>query len=249
MFKEEPRTKSKVGQVYILLAMAGFFISNAGFAGSIGYDSNTVDDTGFLFAAKGPSTDIRNCKAETRPGRTVDGYRAITYIDCEQQHNNALDPVFTTNSPHLRLDILLTRMEQKVVHGSGIFPVFPANLYGDINISSQSASITNPNAHGFLSLASISTDLVNEIEPYPIYGAIIENGCIGTPEAEFNLTLVSRILHGMDSIGALHLHDDVVGKGYYKFKFTVRADMGDGNVSDYIFSGDANSTCTGQLSF
>ena len=73
------------------------------------------------------------------------------------------------------------------------------------------------------------------------------NGCTGVP-ATFDLTLDSSVYRISTGVvfGSVHLVDEVEGWGYYNFEYTIRARDENGNVSDFIFSGDADSFCTGQ---
>ena len=87
-------------------------------------------------------------------------------------------------------------------------------------------------------------------EPNALFQGIIWNGCVGIP-ATFDLTLDSSIyrISTGEVFGSVHLVDEVEGHGYYNFKYTIRATDEDGNVSDFVFSGDADSVCTTQANF
>jgi hypothetical protein len=76
------------------------------------------------------------------------------------------------------------------------------------------------------------------------------NGCVGTPAA-FDLTLDSTVFRTSTSevFGQVHLVDEVNGHGYYNFMYTIRAMDEEANVSDFVFSGDADAFCTHQASF
>ena len=83
-----------------------------------------------------------------------------------------------------------------------------------------------------------------------LFQGIIENGCLGTP-ATFDLTLDSSVfrISSRAVFGQVHLVDSVSGPGYYTFRYTVRASDEVGNVSDFVFSGDANAYRTAKSGF
>jgi hypothetical protein len=83
-----------------------------------------------------------------------------------------------------------------------------------------------------------------------LFQGIIVNGCLG-PAATFDLTLDSSIyrISTGQTFGGVHLADTVEGHGFHNFKYTIRATDEAGNVSDFVFSGDADSYCTWQSNF
>jgi hypothetical protein len=166
--------------------------------------------------------------------------------------NNGISPGYALNLPNLRLDILLTRMEQIVISGEGFYSTGSHPLYANLDLESTSASLTDPNVYGTLSLAPVGPGKVKEIPPYPIYSGIIENGCIGSPPAVFEMTLHSSVYKGSTpspTLASVTLHDEATGNGYYQFNHTIRAEDDAGNVSDFVFSGSAEATCNATLSF
>ena len=157
-----------------------------------------------------------------------------------------------TNLPHLRLDIVLKDLQNVVVSGDGV------DTIGDVGIpfvrikivsASADASIPDPAAVPYeLPIPEPDSAWHNIDAANLFYRGVIENGCLGP--ASFDLTLDSSIYRWNTGaeLGNVHLVDSVEGHGYYNFKYTLRATDEYGNVSDLIYSGDANAYCTGQPS-
>jgi hypothetical protein len=156
--------------------------------------------------------------------------------------------------PHLRLNIVLKEMRNIVIAGSGVDSLGALqDPWGTFKIVSAAANVSiptpaaPPNSLPVPAPGETWSDipLVNTL-----FQGIIWNGCVGTP-ATFDLTLDSSIyrISTGEVFGSLHLVDEVEGHGYFNFKYTIRATDEDGNVSDFVFSGDADSVCTTQASF
>jgi hypothetical protein len=148
--------------------------------------------------------------------------------------------------PHLRLDILLEEVRNVLVSGAGVDDSLTP--IATFTIVSDAADVSFPPSGG---------TSVQVLAPPPgdtwqyggaIFMGIIANGCLGPP-ATFDLTLDSSIYKDSNEevLGEVHLVDSVQGHGYYNVAYTIRATDEAGNVSDFIFSGDADSYCTGQL--
>jgi len=156
--------------------------------------------------------------------------------------------------PHLRLNIILREMRNVVVEGSGVDSLGALqDPWATFKIVSAAAnvSIPTPAAPRYTLPAPAPGDTWNDIpEPNVLFQGIIWNGCVGIP-ATFDLTLDSSIYRTStgEVFGSVHLVDEVEGHGYYNFKYTMRATDEDGNVSDFVFSGDADSICTTQANF
>jgi hypothetical protein len=160
--------------------------------------------------------------------------------------------------PHLRLNILLERMENKLVSGQGVAidqsnPVQFLSATWKIQSNAATVQIPAPADDGF------ELPAPNPGEVWPVgefanglYQGIIINGC--HPTTVFDVKLVSAILKNPgvvgpgDMLGQVQLQDAVVGNGFYVFLYTIRATEPGVGVSDFIFSGDARAFCTNQTS-
>lgn len=159
--------------------------------------------------------------------------------------------------PHLRLNIILQEMHNVVVSGSGVDSLGDfEEPWARFKIESSAAddSIPAPTDPASGLPVPAPGDTFDGIpNANGLYQGIIENGCVGTP-ATFDLTLDSSVFRITavdvdDVFGEVHLVDEVEGFGYYNFEYTIRATDEDGNVSDFVFSGDADSYCTSQSAF
>jgi len=170
---------------------------------------------------------------------------------------NFLPPVIIAPGyPHLRLDIVLARMENKAVSGGGIAQDpndLNDDLYATWKIQSVAAtsSIPGPGDEAF----GLPVPNPGEVWSVPhgngLFQGIISNGC--SKSTVFDVDLVSEVIRVMTlsntTLGAVHLQDETVGNGFYIFSYTIRATDANGNVSDFIISGDARAYCTDQASF
>jgi hypothetical protein len=161
-------------------------------------------------------------------------------------------PGYSAGLHHLRLNIILREMRNVVISGSGVDSLGAfQEPWATFKIVSNAAdnSIPTPAAPPYGLPVPAPGDTWSDI-PHAngLFQGIIENGCMGAP-ATFDLTLDSSIIRISTNavLGAVHLVDGVDGYGYYNFKYTIRAKDEAGNVSDFIFSGDADSFCTGQF--
>lgn len=158
------------------------------------------------------------------------------------------------NLPHLRLNIILRDTSNVVVSGSGVDSLGPfQEPYADFEIESTTATVSIPTAADGpfgLPVPAPGDTWSDQQFANGLFQGIIENGCLGSP-ATFDLTLDSSIFRTSTSetFGSVHLADSVQGPGYYNFKYTIRATDESGNVSDFVFSGDADSYCTSQSNF
>ena len=157
----------------------------------------------------------------------------------------------TAGLPHLRLNIILREMRNVVVSGSGVDSLGALQEpWATFKIVSSSAddSIPAPADPPYGLPVPAPGDTWSDI-PHAngLFQGIIVNGCVG-PAATFDLTLDSSIfrISTNENFGDVHLVDAVDGHGYYNFKYTIRATDEVGNVSDFVFSGDADSFCTSQ---
>ncbi|MET0985139.1 MAG: hypothetical protein ABW034_07010 [Steroidobacteraceae bacterium] len=155
--------------------------------------------------------------------------------------------------PHLRLDIVLKEMQNVVVSGTGVnsLGVFQ-EPWATFKIESTSADSSIPgqaDAPYGLPVPAAGDTWSDIPHANGLFQGVIENGCLGP--ATFDLTLDSTIYRVSTSevFGEVHLTDAVDGHGYYNFKYTIRATDESGNVSDFVFSGDANAYCSAQLGF
>jgi hypothetical protein len=153
--------------------------------------------------------------------------------------------------PHLRLNIILRQMSNAVVSGSGVDSLgLLQEPWATWKIVSTAAdvSIPAPAAEGFgLPVPPPGATWGDIPHANGLFQGIIHNGCIG-PAPTFDLTLDSNVYRPSSNqiFGQVHLVDSVQGPGYYNFKYTIRATDESGNVSDFVFSGDADAFCTGQ---
>lgn len=160
---------------------------------------------------------------------------------------------FSAELPHLRLNIVLWELQNIVVSGSGVDSSVSNDVsWVNFRIESSTAddAIPGPADPTPGSPLPPPGNTWSLSTPHTIYQGIIENGCTGSP-ATFDLTLDSAVYRNNTSheFGEVHLTDEVEGHGYYKFRYTIRATDEDGNVSDFVFSGDANAYCTSQSAF
>lgn len=154
--------------------------------------------------------------------------------------------------PHLRLDIILKQMENRVVSGQGISidQTDPTQfLYANWKIISAAATLQLPGAdsegYGF---PAPNPGEIWPVGPYAngLFQGIIIDGC--SPTTVFDVQLTSSIVKNSgevgpgDTLAEVHLEDSVVGYGFYTFSYVIRAAEGS-NVSDFIFTGDARSYC------
>jgi len=181
---------------------------------------------------------------------------AHTPMSCPASLNHFDGPdVIGTYLPHLRLNIILRKMQNIVIAGSGVDSLGALqDPWGTFKIVSAAAnvSIPAPAAPAYTLPVPLAGDApwTDIPEPDVLFQGIIWNGCVGIP-ATFDLTLDSSIYRASSGamFGAVHLVDSVKGHGYYNFKYTIRATDEAGNVSDFVFSGDADSICTTQANF
>lgn len=144
---------------------------------------------------------------------------------------------------HLRLNIILREMRDVLVAGSGIadHPLLKIKIAS----AAADASLPEPNSAGYNFILPEPGEIVELGESaFSLFNGIITNGCMGAV-ASLDLTLDGEVSNDDEPVGEIHLVDAVDGHGYYNFKFTIRASDADGNVSDFTFSGDADSLCTG----
>jgi len=166
---------------------------------------------------------------------------------------SSIDDITTAGLRHLRLNIILREMSNIVVSGSGVDSLGSfQEPWADFKITSTAAdtSIPAPDepAYGLPAPPPGDTwQLPAGDHALGLFQGIIENGCVGSP-ASFDLTLDSSVyrISTEENFGSVHLLDTVEGHGYYNFKYTIRATDEEGNISDFVISGDADSYCTAQ---
>jgi hypothetical protein len=171
---------------------------------------------------------------------------------CPAEVNDVQGPSdLTAELPHLRLNIILREMRNVVVLGSGVDSLGPfQEPWATFKIESTAADVSIPAAgdppYG-LPVPAPGDTWSDIPHANGLFQGIIENGCLGPP-ATFDLTLDSTIHRPSNGevFGEVHLADTVDGHGYHNFKYTIRARDEAGNVSDFVFSGDADSYCSGQ---
>jgi hypothetical protein len=223
-------------------------------AGSFGPSTTfAVTSNGFLTKAERRSSDV---DPNRDSGGLIDTLCARTARDsgacppsAKGDGANATTDL-SAGLPHLRLDIVLKHMQNVVVAGSGVSSLgLLQEPWATFKIESTTADATVPgkadNPYG------LPVPLAGEAWDVPhanlLFQGIIENGCLGP--ATFDLSLDSTVYRPStgEVFGNVHLTDSVEGHGYYNFKYTIRATDESGNVSDFVFSGDANAYCSGQL--
>lgn len=167
-------------------------------------------------------------------------------------------PIIAADLPHLRLDIVLNRMEHQAVSDGGVTadpdPVnFSDDLYATWRIQSAGATaqfpdFTDPDQEDLgLPVPQNPGEVWDNLDHANLlYQGVIRNGC--STSTVFDVELVSAVirLNGM-TLGEVQLQDEVVGSGFYVFSYTIRATDPNGGVSDFIFSGDARAYCTSTL--
>jgi hypothetical protein len=233
---------------YLLLisALSTYSVALSG-AESINLKSKSVNDDGFLTEVKDPRSIHEICSDSGFRKQQNITYLSADYSNCPSENNYIANYHLSADNPHLRLDINLKRIEQQNIAGSGIQSTSNHSTNVDIIFESLSADLVTPHQTGLIHF--VGTTVANP--PLPIFTAFIENGCLGSPLATFELSLTSTIytdLYKDHSLGSVQLYDQVVGHGYYNYNYTIRAEDDQGNISDFTFSGDADSTCVNQLS-
>ena len=173
---------------------------------------------------------------------------------CPPNAGGAASPpgTVTAKLPNLRLNIILREIQNVLVSGSGvdISGTHHADLQGYFQIGSSNADYSLPLDDGFyfLPLPAPGDTWSAMNNANQLFAGLIVNGCLSA--ATFELSLHSSVFAGShdDEIdgpfGGIQAEDSVTGPGYYNFKYTIRATDPDGNQSDVIFSGDADSFCT-----
>ncbi|HEU5134740.1 MAG TPA: hypothetical protein VFU13_06310 [Steroidobacteraceae bacterium] len=242
----------------LVLAAAVFsgISAHAGPAGATNFPlTGTTRPAGFL----NPSDRRAPRTVEVRYGGLVDRLCARatghTRVGCPTGLNHFDGPGSVgTYAPHLRLNIILKEMRNVVVAGAGVDSLGAfQEPWATFKIVSAAAdvSIPTPAAPPYGLPVPAPGDTWSDIpHANALYQGIIWNGCLGVP-ATFDLTLDSSIfrISTGEVLGSVHLVDEVEGHGYYNFKYTITATDENGNVSNFVFSGDADSICTAQANF
>ncbi len=243
----------------LVLAAAAVISGISAQAGAAGATNSSLAVTARPAGFLTPSNRRAPRNVEARYGDLVERLcaraTAHTGVSCPAGLNHFDGPdVIGMYLPHLRLNIILREVHNIVVAGSGVDSL-GANQdpWATFKIVSAAAnvSIPTPAAPDFVLPAPLPSPLPSDVpEPNTLFQGIIWNGCVGVP-ATFDLTLDSSIyrISTGEVFGSVHLVDEVEGHGYYNFKYTIRATDEDGNVSDFVFSGDADSICTTQAGF
>lgn len=159
-----------------------------------------------------------------------------------------------TTGPHLRLNIILREIRNVVIAGSGLSGSQPdySGWIGTAKITSSMADVSQPTIlqSGYsLQLPGAGDTWTAMNDANKIFRGIILNGCTGAA-ATFDLTLYGSIADFFANppnplpAGEIHATDAVQGHNNYNFQYKIRATDSNGNQSDFIFSGDADSFCT-----
>lgn len=155
--------------------------------------------------------------------------------------------IVAADLPHLKLDIILGPMENRLVSGAGVaidqgepFEL----LYANWLIQSDDADVQVPEEDGY----GLPAPNPGQVWPSPpfangLYQGIILNGCSST--TVFDLTLDSSVTKNGATLASVHLSDTVVGNGFYVFAYNILASDADG-TSNFIFRGDVRAYCTAQ---
>jgi hypothetical protein len=151
------------------------------------------------------------------------------------------------NLPHLRMDVVLRRMENKIVSGGGVKnPVELENItVASWTLSSNAATSILAQTYPRRLPAPPPGESWDITHNDHLFGGIIQNGCSNT--TEFDIALQSSV-HDFDdhTFGEVSLSDETVGSGYYSFRYKIRATGLDGGVSDFFFSGEVPVTCVAE---
>jgi hypothetical protein len=152
------------------------------------------------------------------------------------------------NLPHLRMDVVLRRMENKIVSGGGVKNDFFDIVVASWTFSSNAATSIIDQKYPIRLPAPGPDESWDVVHADHLFGGIIQNGCSNT--TEFDIALQSSI-HDFDdhTFGEVSLSDETVGSGYYVFRYKIRATGLDGGVSDFFFSGDVPVTCVAEATF
>ncbi len=153
--------------------------------------------------------------------------------------------------PHLRLDIVLKRIEQNVISGHGLQTVDPLLLWWNFASAAASNQLPDPASDDLSTVAPGPGEVFNyETSPLVMYSGIVANGC--GPSTVFDLQLDSRVHPiGWYPLGDVQLSDTVIGNGFYVFSYTIPWAFPTGpitNHADFIVSGEARAYCTAQSS-
>jgi hypothetical protein len=152
------------------------------------------------------------------------------------------------NLPHLRMDVVLRRMENKIVSGGGVKNDFIDIIVASWSLSSNAATSIIDMTYPVRLPAPGPGESWDILHVDHLFGGIIQNGCSNT--TEFDIALQSSIHDFNDAtFGDVSLSDETVGSGYYIFRYKIRATGPDGGVSDFFFSGDVPVTCVAEATF
>jgi len=154
-------------------------------------------------------------------------------------------PVIAADLPHLRMDLVLKRIENKVISGLGVGNLEPPPPFYAATWQFSSIAATDQ-VQPLASLPVPDPGATSDLEPGTsvMYSGVIANGC--SPLTLFDVSGFTTIVTTDPDaeFGTLNLSDTVTGNGYYNFWYAVRATHAHGE-SDFVFSGDANVYCTG----
>ncbi len=78
-----------------------------------------------------------------------------------------------------------------------------------------------------------------------LLAGVVQNGCSNSTVIDVSMTSSVGVVQGA-TFGEVELKDETVGHGFYTFRYKIRATGAEGEVSDFIFSGEAPVTCVGQ---
>lgn len=159
-------------------------------------------------------------------------------------------PVIAAGLPHLRMYVILRRLENKVISGGGVKTADQFNpTFAYWTLTSAAATSTENMAYPVgLPTPEPGNAWDNLDHANLLFAGIIQNGC--SKATKFDVSLESSIgdLQGA-TFGDVSLSDETIGYGYYTFQYKIRATGSDDGVSDFLFSGEVPVTCVGQASF
>jgi len=245
-----------VAATIVLAALSG---RNAVVRASSRGSLEVVRQTRFLTKANRPVSETAPSRSGGFVAQLCAGAARLTRLRCPSDVRSgpvAPPPAddLAASLPNLRLNIVLGAMQNVVVSGTGVDSLGAfQEPWATFKIVSTAANQSIPQpAEDPYGLPVPAPGMSFDEIPHAngLFQGIIENGCLGTP-ATFDLTLDSSVYRVSSGavFGQVHLVDAVNGPGYYTFRYTVRASDEAGNVSDFVFSGDANAFCTAKSGF
>jgi hypothetical protein len=166
-----------------------------------------------------------------------------------------VEPAFQANLPNVRVSLLIQDIANVVVSGSGVDTIADngaGEVFVDWSTTGLPADEENGGPYGW-GLPDPGETWENLSHPgggggLLVYDALVFGACGGP--LSFHIAHTASIEDNGLVIGQFDGSDNSTldETGFYNVNYTARADDGMGNVSDFVFSGKVNVTCSGLLS-